>query len=53
MKWIWLIVLGGAIQIPATLNGNIAAAIVLGVAIGAILTLLIAYFIMERLSHDH
>lgn len=48
MKSIWIIALGGAIQIPATLNGNIAAAIVLGVSIGAIITLLIGYAAMEN-----
>lgn len=50
MKYIWLIVLGGLIQIPATINGSIAAAVVLGVAVGAIITLLLGYFIMKRVK---
>lgn len=49
MKGIWLIVLGCLLQIPATLNGSIAAAIVLGIGVGTIITLLI---IMKGIGHD-
>ena len=48
MRGIILIALGGVIQIPATLNGSILAAIVLGVSIGAILSVQIGGYVLER-----
>jgi hypothetical protein len=51
MRGIILIALGGAISIPATLNGNIVSAIILGASIGAILVLII-YYVLERLNNE-